>query len=225
MKIRLLENEKGVTLIELLVALVIAAITLAGVYKVFISQTKTYAVQDQVLEVQQSTRSAMEVLLRDLRMIGFDDDNPSSAITILNPIATPLQDHSIVVNYEYYDRTLAQYQSHQVAYAIDGSSNLVRTLTVDSVARPAEIVLPNVTALTFTYGIDANSDGVMDDQNANGQIDDNDYVAAASVGPFKVVAVRVVLTGRPDQTNTDVSKMVSPRTLTSGVTPRNICLR
>ena len=40
-------------MIELLVVLVIAAITMAGIYRVFISQTKTYAVQDQVMEVQQ----------------------------------------------------------------------------------------------------------------------------------------------------------------------------
>ena len=79
MKIRSTFNEKGVSLIELLVALVIAAITLAGIYRVFISQTKTYAIQDQVVEVQQSVRSAMDIILRDLRMTGFDDDNPTSA--------------------------------------------------------------------------------------------------------------------------------------------------
>ncbi len=61
MKIQSKFNQKGVTLIELLVALVIAAITLAGVYRVFISQTRTYAVQDQVMEVQQSVRGAMEI--------------------------------------------------------------------------------------------------------------------------------------------------------------------
>ncbi len=88
MKIQSTHNEKGVTLVELLVAMVIAAITLAGVYRVFISQTRTYAVQDQVMEVQQSVRSAMEIILRDLRMTGFDDDNPTSPYTVPTAITT-----------------------------------------------------------------------------------------------------------------------------------------
>jgi len=220
-------------LIELLVVLVIAAITMAGIYRVFISQTKTYAIQDQVMEVQQSVRGAMEILLRDLRMTGFDDDNVNSDVTIANPLATPVQTSDITINYEYYDRTLAtealKYQSHLVRYWRDGgTSRLMRQLTVDAVARPAEIILENVNALTFTYGIDRDNDAIMDDQNGNGQIDNNDWLTAAGVvalGNPRVVAINVSLTGRPDQTNTDVSKVVSPRTLISAVTLRNLSLR
>jgi type IV pilus assembly protein PilW len=106
MKIQSEFNQKGVTLIELLVVLVITAITAAGIYRVFVSQTKTYAVQDQVMEVQQSVRGAMEILLRDLRMTGFDDDNPNSDVTIANPVLTPVQTSDITIDYEYYDRSL-----------------------------------------------------------------------------------------------------------------------
>jgi type IV pilus assembly protein PilW len=234
MRIQSILNKKGVTLIELLVVMVIAAIVMGGVYRVFVSQTKTYAVQDQVMEVQQSVRGAMEILLRDLRMTGFDDDNVNSDVTIANPLVTPAQTSDITVNYEYYDRSLTgteaqRYQSHLVRYWRDaGTSRLMRQLTVDAVARPAEIILENVSALTFTYGVDQNNDGIMDDQNGNGQIDTNDWRTATQVvalGNPRVVAINVSLTGRPDQTNTDVAKMVSPRTLVSAVTLRNLSLR
>jgi len=234
MRIRSILNKKGVTLIELLVVLVIAAITLAGIYRVFISQTKTYAIQDEIMEVQQSVRGGMEILLRDLRMTGFDDDNVNSDVTIANPLATPVQTSDITINYEYYDRNLAgteaqKYQSHLVHYWRDaGTSRLMRQLTVDAAARPAEILLEDVNALTFTYGIDRNNDEIMDDQNGNGQIDTNDWLTAAQVvalGNPKVVAINVSLTGRSDQTNTDVAKVVSPRTLVSAVTLRNLSLR
>ena len=102
---------KGMTLIELLVAMIICGMVIAGIYRVFIAQSKAYTVQDQVVEVQQSVRSAMEILLRDLRMAGFDYDN--SPITITNPIATPLSDDSITVNYEYYEKTLPNIKSTQ----------------------------------------------------------------------------------------------------------------
>jgi len=67
-------NEKGVTLIELLVALVICAIVVAAIYRLFVAQTRAYTVQDQVAEVQQNVRNAMELIVRDIRMTGFDDD-------------------------------------------------------------------------------------------------------------------------------------------------------
>ena len=236
MRIRSILNKKGVTLIELLVVLVIAAITLAGIYRVFISQTRTYAIQDQVMEVQQSVRGAMEILLRDLRMTGFDDDSPASVtagITIANPLVTPVQTSDITINYEYYDRTLNQYQRHEVRYWRDsGTSELKRKLTVftsaGNVARPDEIILEHVNGLAFTYGVDRNNDGIMDDPNGNGQIDANEWLSAAGVvalGNPKVVAINVNLTGRADQTNTDISKVVSPRTLVSAVTLRNLSLR
>jgi prepilin-type N-terminal cleavage/methylation domain-containing protein len=239
MKIQSTFNKKGITLIELLIALVIAAITLAGVYRVFISQTQSYAKQDQVVEVQQSVRGAMDIISRDLRMTGFDDDNPSSkytdgtSIVVATPIVTPVQLNSITVSYEYFDRTVGtsgEYQLHTVTYSVDGSLNLVRSRTITkpnkSSATTSEILLPNVFALTFTYGVDANNDGVMDDQNADTIITAADYVAAGAVAAStKVVAIRVVLTGRPDPNNQDVSKVVSPRTLASAVTLRNLCLR
>jgi type IV pilus assembly protein PilW len=234
MKIQSTFNKKGITLIELLIALVIAAITLAGIYRVFISQTKTYAIQDHVVEVQQSVRGAMDIILRDLRMTGFDDDNPASVaagITIPTPTVIPVKDPSddITVNYEYFDRNVlpsGQYQRHTVRYWRDaGTSRLMRQRDINGVAGQPEILLENVSALVFTYGIDANSDKVMDDQNGDGIINAADYVAAASVGTTTVVAVRVTLTGGPNPINQDVAKAVSARTLISAVTLRNLCLR
>lgn len=213
MKSQLIWNKRGITLIELLVALVISAIAMAAIYKIFISQTKVYYVQDQVVEVQQNVRTAMEILLRDLRMTGFDDDNFSSAVTIANPI-TAFSDNSITVNYEYYDRPSATYQKYTVAYWRDGgNSRLMRQLTINDAGSTTEPVLDNVDALTFTYGVDDNDDDVVDS-----------WVSAASVGVRRVIAVRVVLTARPNQTNPDVQKIVSPRTLDSIVTMRNLCL-
>jgi prepilin-type N-terminal cleavage/methylation domain-containing protein len=228
-------NNKGITLIELLVAMVIATITLAGIYRVFISQTKTYAIQDQVVEVQQSVRGAMDMILRDLQMTGFDDDNPASVaagITVPIPITAFAAD-SITVNYEYFDRTVGasgQYQRYTVVYLVNGSSQLTRQLTKTkpggvTEVLPTEVILPNVNALNFTYGVDANNDGFMDDQNGDGVITAADYVAAGVVGTARVIAIRVQLTAMPERTDQDITKVVSPRTLASAVTLRNLCLR
>src|SRR4030065_2463204 len=64
-------NKRGVTLIELLVALVISAILVAGVYRTFVSQQRAYTVQDQVVEMQQNVRIALNKMLREIRMVNY----------------------------------------------------------------------------------------------------------------------------------------------------------
>ena len=206
-------NIKGVTLIELLMALAICGIVVAGIYRVFMAQSKAYIVQDQVVEVQQSVRSAMEVLSRDLRMAGFDDDNIASTISITHSITNPIGDHAITVNYEGYDHTLPQFQKHTVAYWRDAaSSRMIRQLTINDVASPQETLLENVEELGFVYGVDVDEDGAVEN-----------WVSAKDVRTSKVVAVRVTLTARPVQSNTDLQR-ISPRTLASILTLRNVSL-
>jgi type IV pilus assembly protein PilW len=203
-------NGRGVSLIELLIGLVICGIVIAGIYRVFMTQSKAYSIQDQVVEVQQSVRSAMELISRDLRMAGFDDDSIASGISITEPIATPINDHSVTVNYEYYDDTTHQFQKHTVAYwRDDASSRLIRQLKINGEVRLQETLLENAVELSFVYGVDGNEDGALDE-----------WVSGGDIGTSKVVAVRVTLTARPIQGNTDLQR-ISPRTLVSTVTLRN----
>jgi len=209
-------KQKGVTLIELLVALVICGVVIGAIYRLFIVQTRAYTVQDQVVEVQQNVRSAMEIMLRDLRMTGYDDDSTASkaaGIDIPTPISV-FTDGSITVNYEYYDSVAAQYQRHTVAYSL-GAGNLVRQRDRNPPGdSTTDTLLENVDALTFTYGIDTDEDGAVDS-----------WVNAAGVGTSKIIAVSLTLTARPDQTNPDVQMRVSPRTLTSAVSFRNLIMK
>jgi type IV pilus assembly protein PilW len=209
MRIRTLLNKTGVTLIELLVVLVIFAVVVAGIYRVFVAQTKAYTVQDQVVEVQQNIRSAMELLLRDVRMAGYDNDGPSSQITIANPIIPG--DHSVTVNYEY-DNTHRYEVTYQVNTGIlTRQGAMYNTGGLES--STTENVLENVDALNFSYGVDTDDDGAV-----------NSWVSAGAAGTARVIALKVSLTARPDQTNPDVQKTVSPRSLESTVTLRNRCL-
>jgi len=66
-----LREKSGLALIELMIALVICALVVGGIYRVFVSQQKTYAVEDSVLEMQQNTRVAFDRITREIRMAGF----------------------------------------------------------------------------------------------------------------------------------------------------------
>ncbi len=193
-------NERGITLIELLVALVICGVVVAGIYRVFIAQTRAYTVQDQVVEVQQNVRSAMEILLRDLRMAGYDSNDINSKITISTPI-TIVGTNEVTVNYEYDNTT-----QYTVRYWRDGGSQTLwrrLTITKDDGTQPAgppagdEMLLENVEELSFVATV------------------------AEVHGTNRVVAVLVTLSARPIEVNPDLKMMVSPRTLESTVALRN----
>jgi prepilin-type N-terminal cleavage/methylation domain-containing protein len=64
-------KNRGITLIELLIALVISSILIAAVYRTFIGQQKTYTVQEQVVDMQQNVRVAINKMMREIRMAGF----------------------------------------------------------------------------------------------------------------------------------------------------------
>ena len=64
----------GVTLIELLIALVLSSILTAALYRVFISQQNAYTVQEQVADMQQNVRTAMGQMTKEIRMAGYGGD-------------------------------------------------------------------------------------------------------------------------------------------------------
>jgi prepilin-type N-terminal cleavage/methylation domain-containing protein len=229
MKARSMINKKGITLIELLVALVIGGIIIGGIYRLFVDQTKAYTVQDQVVEVQQNVRNGMEILLRDLRMTGFDNDSDPFFVHPPAPVGkldayTVNGNNSITINYKYFDAPTLQYQRHRVDYWRDDSDadnrKLMRQVTniTTGVASPQETLLEHLEAQVpiFTYGVDANADGVPDVAVANWP--------TGPAGLSNVIAIRVRLTGGPEQVNAqdDRFKNLNPRSLDSIVTLRNL---
>ena len=66
-----LKGFRGLTLIELLVALAISAILTAALYRTFIGQHRTYTAQEQVVDMQQNARVAINRMMREIRMAGF----------------------------------------------------------------------------------------------------------------------------------------------------------
>ena len=62
---------RGFSLVELMVALVITLILLAGIGQIFLSSKKSYTLQDSLSRMQESGRYAMDVLSQDLRRAGY----------------------------------------------------------------------------------------------------------------------------------------------------------
>jgi len=73
----------GITLIELLVAVTILTLVIFGAYNLFISQHKARIIHQQVVDMQQNARIALEMLVGDLRLAGIGC-GPQQAIVASN---------------------------------------------------------------------------------------------------------------------------------------------
>jgi len=64
-------RENGFSLIELLFAMGIFMVVLAAIASVFVSQRKSYDVQEQIAEMTQGSRSAIDMLSTEIRLAGY----------------------------------------------------------------------------------------------------------------------------------------------------------
>ena len=128
----MLRKRSGFTLVEILVALALAGLVSAAVYNVYISQNKSYVVQDRVAEMQQNLRAAMYMMKREIRMAGYDpsgadnlgfvtaladddpdkDDDAKKATTDDNRVAFTIDDDG--------DGTIGDSNEDRVAYRLLG---------------------------------------------------------------------------------------------------------
>ena len=67
---------RGFSLAELLVAMVIGLVILGAGYNLIIIQNKTLSSQEQIVEMQQNVRTALDMMTREVRLAGY---NPAGA--------------------------------------------------------------------------------------------------------------------------------------------------
>ncbi len=93
---------RGVTLVELMIALVIGLILTAGATQIFIGSKQTYRTTEALSRIQENGRMALQLLARDIRQADYVgcQDNLTSVNSTLNAGGTydPLADGGIDVS-------------------------------------------------------------------------------------------------------------------------------
>jgi type IV pilus assembly protein PilW len=72
-------DSKGFTLVELMIATMLATMIMAAVYVTYITNQRIQTAQSQVVEMQQNLRAGADMLTRDLRMAGFNPGGSAGA--------------------------------------------------------------------------------------------------------------------------------------------------
>jgi type IV pilus assembly protein PilW len=147
-------NNKGFTLVEIMVSLVLISLVVAAIYGVYTIQQRTYTVQEQVTEMQQKIRAALDFMTRDMRMTNYNYDNNCQVGGILEATDT-----SFSAEYCHWNENTPgsnKWELRRIRYSLnptaDGSNNLMRNLTINppGSGRTASIA-EGVDALEFCY--------------------------------------------------------------------------
>lgn len=86
-------SQRGLTLIELMIAMLLGMLITAGVIQIFISAKQAYRLQENISRLQENGRFAMNYLSKDVRMAGFvgcvSKVTPTNIATPKNPNPNP----------------------------------------------------------------------------------------------------------------------------------------
>ncbi|VAX29907.1 hypothetical protein MNBD_NITROSPIRAE03-1600 [hydrothermal vent metagenome] len=97
LKLAIRNSQRGFSLVELMIALLITALVMGGIYTTFVVQQRSFTSQDQVAETQGSSKIAFDMIVNDIRNAGYgypEDEAPqingfTGAVTINDPSLSP----------------------------------------------------------------------------------------------------------------------------------------
>jgi prepilin-type N-terminal cleavage/methylation domain-containing protein len=90
-----IRSESGMTLIELMIAIAISGIVIAGVVQILTTSTSSYSLQEEMAAMQQNVRIAKMFLERDIRMAGcgmkdfYDRGTRVYPVVFTNAVCSP----------------------------------------------------------------------------------------------------------------------------------------
>jgi type IV pilus assembly protein PilW len=169
-------GQAGLSLVEVMVAIVISLLLLLGMTQMMIGNQETYRVQNTLQRFQENARIASVILSNAIGMAGFHLDpvaDPLLVFSPTNPVITGTGSGAtpdvITVSYEN-DGTIFDCLGNTTGtatspvlvsntFSIDSSSNTLRC-SVNGGA--AQALISNIENMAVRYGVDSSGDGSVD---------------------------------------------------------------
>ena len=183
-RISLRLSNQGFTMIELLVAMVVALLALGAIYSTFQNQLKSYVMQGETAAMHQNIRAAMFYLQREIRMAGCDPTGTANA-SIITANATSINfTEDVIGNTPGSDSDGATDDPDEnITYALS-ANNLVRNTGGGN-----QTVAQNIDAIDFVYLDGSSPPNVLNPGGGN--------VPLASLDQIRSVEVTILArTGR-----------------------------
>jgi len=229
--------QTGMTLIEIMIALLIGAFLLGGVLQIFINSKQTNRMQESLSRLQENGRFALDFLAKDIRIAGYwgchsapspnsdiagandnaatgdNIDNGTDTLTIKGAfILSPTDTCSVAANIA----NSCDSDNDGVGDVIcstHASSTITYKINNSVLQKDADGVVEGIENMQILYGADTDANGTP-----------NYYVAAGTVGldMAQVVSIRINLTARTlENTLTTTGDGRIRRNFTSTIAVRN----
>lgn len=141
---RMVSDEHGLTLVELMIVMVLSMVLMAAVYATYEVQKTTSDVQHEVSSIQQDLRAVLDIMARDIRQAGCDPTLQSTAGIVVGE--SGLKTLTITMDLNEDGDISDLDPDERVSYALSGKS----------LQRNGAELAYNVTTLGFIYR-DANA--------------------------------------------------------------------
>lgn len=155
-------HQQGLTIVEIMIAMVLSLILTAGVIEVFLGSKNTYRVNEAVSRLQEEGRMALELLSRDVRMAGFSGCSRYGPVTnTLNSTSNLAYDFSVgITGYDNVPASLPAALSILNPAPNPGTDVIVVRRHADN---PVRIVINNSGAQLFPERVGAVETGACAD--------------------------------------------------------------
>lgn len=193
-RISLRFSNQGFTMLELLVAMVVALLALGAIYSTFLNQHKSYVVQGETAAMHQNIRAAMFYLQREIRMAGCDPLGTAGAgITTANATSIRFSEDVRGAAAGTDSDGDTNDPNEAITYTRSGN-NLVRNDSNGALGN--QMVAQNIDAIDFVYLDGATPPNVLNPGGGN--------VPLASLNQIRSVEVTIVArTGRSTMASTN----------------------
>lgn len=141
----LLPSDKGITLVELLVALAVSSIIGTSAISIHINQQKIFAKEEALTNVRNSVRSALDIITRDIRMAGY---NPKESTDFVPGVCEAKRDEIHIVMDIDTNGVLNNYEKYGFQFSGD---TLYRLRFSGSIASTRTPIAANIDYFEFQY--------------------------------------------------------------------------
>lgn len=177
-----IKNNNGFTLVEVLVALVIDFIVLAGIYAAFYSQQKSHVKEQMVVDTQQNVRGAATFMASEIRLAGLQ----GQGINVAGILAAGPHSLQFTLDRNDDDDVADPYENIKYGFsaAVDADINGIADSGAAPLTRFSSTDAPiadDIHALGFAYAFDNDRNGVLDfvdDSPNNGRLDPGEEIWA-----------------------------------------------
>ena len=165
---------KGFSLIEVMVALAVTSILMAGIYTTYTIQQRSYKTQTMIVSVQQNLRGSLIIMEDEIRMAGYDknvpntglfgitnvtiDGNGNGTLTLTGDFGGGNADNGILDGNETFQYTIADLPIGNP----DGIFDLAR-----NAGGGRQLLAEGIQAMGFAFGYDNDADGQLDTTGGN----------------------------------------------------------